>query len=310
MFKRMAEFGPDSGGRVKGVTIVKPIVYGNVARYFGKKREEDGHTHQWTVYVKPYRNEDMSAYVKKIQFKLHESYGNPLRDTVWTEKHTYARYDRASQVKTQLWRRHSGACSRTAIHGAARSALECRHQSWVFTCERDSAVSRVTLYHLLKLFQSDTNAMLGKKTVVSEFYDEMIFQDPTAMMQQLLTTSRQLTLGAYKHETECPSHTASLGTEAPLKGRMTPGAIGRSGVVDRKKCLHNKGLYDPQRCAHSGSTVVELESKTREKLDAAKKKTSFEISELKERLKASRETINGLKSEIKKLEEDDQSKDM
>ncbi|KAH0501899.1 YEATS domain-containing protein 4, partial [Microtus ochrogaster] len=61
------------------VTIVKPIVYGNVARYFGKKREEDGHTHQWTVYVKPYRNEDMSAYVKKIQFKLHESYGNPLR---------------------------------------------------------------------------------------------------------------------------------------------------------------------------------------------------------------------------------------
>ncbi|KAM9673142.1 YEATS domain-containing protein 4 isoform 6-T6 [Trichechus inunguis] len=205
MFKRMAEFGPDSGGRVKplcllevmrnmsnvhlrtehgmeqaclpnfshGVTIVKPIVYGNVARYFGKKREEDGHTHQWTVYVKPYRNE-------------------------------------------------------------------------------------VTLYHLLKLFQSDTNAMLGKKTVVSEFYDEMIFQDPTAMMQQLLTTSRQLTLGAYKHETE----------------------------------------------------FAELEVKTREKLEAAKKKTSFEIAELKERLKASRETINCLKNEIRKLEEDDQTKEI
>lgn len=41
----------------QGVTIVKPIVFGNVARYFGKKREEDGHTHQWSVYVKPYRNE-------------------------------------------------------------------------------------------------------------------------------------------------------------------------------------------------------------------------------------------------------------
>ena len=35
--------------------------------------------------------------------------------------------------------------------------------------------------------------------------------------------------------------------------------------------------------------------KTREKLEAAKKKTSFEIAELKERLKASRETINCLK---------------
>ncbi|XP_036698215.1 YEATS domain-containing protein 4-like [Balaenoptera musculus] len=175
MFKRMAEFEPDSGGRVKGVTVVKPIVYGNVAPYCGKKREEDGHTHQWTVYVKPYRNEDIP----------------------------------------------------------------------------------VTLYHLLKLFQSDTNAMLGKKTVVSEFYDE-IFQDPTAVMLQLLTTSRQLTLGAYKHETE----------------------------------------------------FAELEVKTREKLEAVGKKTNFEIAELKERLKASRETINCLKNEIRKLKEDDQTKEI
>ncbi|XP_032484412.1 YEATS domain-containing protein 4-like isoform X2 [Phocoena sinus] len=177
MFKRMAESGPESGGRVKGVTTVKPIIYGNVARYFGKKREEDGHTHQWTAYVKPYRNEDIP----------------------------------------------------------------------------------VTLFHLLKLFQSDTNAMLGKKTVVSELYDEMIFQDTTAMIQQLLT-SRQLTLGSYKHERE----------------------------------------------------FAELEVKTREKLEAAekKKKTSFEIAELRERLKASRETINCLKSEIRKLEEDDQTKEI
>uniref|UniRef100_A0AAQ4QW50 YEATS domain-containing protein n=1 Tax=Gasterosteus aculeatus aculeatus TaxID=481459 RepID=A0AAQ4QW50_GASAC len=155
----------------QGITIVKPIVFGNVARYFGKKREEDGHTHQWSVYVKPYRNE-------------------------------------------------------------------------------------VTLYHLLKLFQSDSSA-IPKKTVVSEFYDEMIFQDPTAMMQQLLTTSRQLTLGAYKHETE----------------------------------------------------FNELEQRTKEKMEAAKKRTSQEITELKDKLKASRENINHLKAEIRKLEEDGDHKD-
>lgn len=63
----------------QGVTEVKPIVYGNISKGFGKKREEDGHTHQWTVYVKPYNNEDMSTYVKKIHFKLHESYENPNR---------------------------------------------------------------------------------------------------------------------------------------------------------------------------------------------------------------------------------------
>lgn len=42
---------------LKGLTIVKPVIYGNISRYFGKKRDEDGHTHQWTVYVKPYKNE-------------------------------------------------------------------------------------------------------------------------------------------------------------------------------------------------------------------------------------------------------------
>ena len=50
--------------RVKGVTIVKPIVYGSSSTPFGKKREPDGHTHEWTIYVKPHTNEDISAYVK------------------------------------------------------------------------------------------------------------------------------------------------------------------------------------------------------------------------------------------------------
>lgn len=31
------------------------------------------------MYVKPYHNEDMSTYVKKVHFKLHESYNNPNR---------------------------------------------------------------------------------------------------------------------------------------------------------------------------------------------------------------------------------------
>ena len=55
------------------------VCEGNVSKYFGKKREEDGHTHQWTVYLKPYKNEDMSAYVKKVNFKLHDSYSNANR---------------------------------------------------------------------------------------------------------------------------------------------------------------------------------------------------------------------------------------
>ena len=57
--------------RVKGVTIVKPIVYGSSSTPFGKKREPDGHTHEWTIYVKPHTNEDISAYVEfRFQARL------------------------------------------------------------------------------------------------------------------------------------------------------------------------------------------------------------------------------------------------
>ncbi|CAH1773060.1 unnamed protein product [Owenia fusiformis] len=167
----MAETGADPGSRMKGVAIIKPIVYGNQARYFGKKREEDGHTHQWTVYVKPFRNEDMSTYVKKVHFKLHESIPNFNRIVT---KPPY-------EVTETGW-------------GEFEIIIKIY---FIDPNERP-----VTLYHLLKLFQSETNIMLGKKALVQEFYDEIIFQDPTTMMHQALTTTRPLTLGTYRHETD------------------------------------------------------------------------------------------------------------
>lgn len=57
------------------------------------------------------------------------------------------------------------------------------------------------------------------------------------------------------------------------------------------------------------SPVGELEQRTKEKLEVAKKRTSQEIAELKDKLKASRENINHLKAEIRKLEEDGDHKE-
>jgi len=164
--------------RVKGVTIVKPIVYGSSSTPFGKKREPDGHTHEWTIYVKPHTNEDISAYVKKVQFRLHDSYANSNRvvskppyevtETGWGEFEV--------QIKIHF-------------HDAA-------------------AEKPITVYHVLKLFHAQTGdstskAMVqGRTTVVSEFYDEIVFQDPTQYMHTLLTTTRPLTLSAYKHTTD------------------------------------------------------------------------------------------------------------
>ena len=67
----MSDLSPVDAARAKGKTVVKPIVFGNESKYFGKKRETDGHTHSWTVYVKPYDDkEDMSTFIKKVSEKF------------------------------------------------------------------------------------------------------------------------------------------------------------------------------------------------------------------------------------------------
>ena len=40
---------------------------------------------------------------------------------------------------------------------------------------------QVTVYHLLKLFQSETDVMLGKKSLVAEYYDEMVGEHVVGM---------------------------------------------------------------------------------------------------------------------------------
>ncbi|XP_037075697.1 LOW QUALITY PROTEIN: YEATS domain-containing protein 4-like [Pollicipes pollicipes] len=184
----------EASGRMKGIAIVKPIVYGNLARPFGKKREEDGHTHEWTVYAKPYKNEDMSVYVKKVQFKLHDSYPNATRVV---SKPPY-------EVTETGW-------------GEFEVVIKIYFE--------DPNERPVTLYHVLKLFPSSgapAPVVVGPaKTLVCEYYDEIIFQDPSLMMQQLLTATRQITLGPYKHETDFEEKRAK--TEAAVanaKGKV------------------------------------------------------------------------------------------
>lgn len=68
----------------------------------------------------------------------------------------------------------------------------------------------MTVYHILKLFQTPPEVQVGKKNLVSEFYDEIIFQDPTALMQHLLSSTKPLTTGIWKHDTDCKYYTNAI----------------------------------------------------------------------------------------------------
>ena len=150
------------------------ILFGNVSHHLGKKRELDGHTHDWRVYVKPVDNEDMSPYVKKVQFRLHESYANQNRIV---SKPPY-------EVSESGW-------------GEFEIQIRIHFN--------DVNEKPVTFYHVLKLFHNSSGSSVGgggsgeggggsggtsnvphggtttaiiqgRKSVISECYDEIIFQ--------------------------------------------------------------------------------------------------------------------------------------
>jgi hypothetical protein len=73
--------------RVRNVSISRPILYGSIAIPITKKDpqpEDPSHTHRWTVYVKDASGEDMSHFIKKVSFKLHDSFVPPVRGILST----------------------------------------------------------------------------------------------------------------------------------------------------------------------------------------------------------------------------------
>lgn len=75
-----------SNRRIKYLSVAKPIVYGNSAQKLDENSKSvsipQEHTHLWTVFVKsPTVNgdADLTKFIKKVIFKLHDTYKNPIR---------------------------------------------------------------------------------------------------------------------------------------------------------------------------------------------------------------------------------------
>ncbi|XP_030376981.1 YEATS domain-containing protein 4 isoform X2 [Scaptodrosophila lebanonensis] len=121
----------------------------------------------------------MSIYVKKVHFKLHESYANPNRIVV---KPPY-------EITETGW-------------GEFEVVIKIYFN--------DQSERPVTCYHILKLFQSpvvdgeltSSTTMDTKKGLVSESYEEIVFQEPTQIMQHYLLLSDQSSIGLLNHDTD------------------------------------------------------------------------------------------------------------
>ncbi len=73
------------GKRVKGIQIFRPFIFGTTARPFDEKTNPkpagvpDDHTHSWEVFMKGVDDTDITHWLRRVQFKLHESIPNHIR---------------------------------------------------------------------------------------------------------------------------------------------------------------------------------------------------------------------------------------
>ncbi|CCE78160.1 Piso0_000776 [Millerozyma farinosa CBS 7064] len=152
--------------RIKNVSISVPILYGNHAvKLAPEKRTEKtppDHTHEWTVFLKPVQDIDLSQLIKKVTFKLHETYDTPVRAV---DKPPY-------EVTETGWGEFEIVIK---IHFHSGSELGINEKNF-------------QIFHGLKLHPFNPKSPQRENGEVhSVLYDELVFQDPTEKVFEILT---------------------------------------------------------------------------------------------------------------------------
>ncbi|KAI8618180.1 protein AF-9 [Chytriomyces sp. MP71] len=143
-----------SSRRLKGEQFCCPIIYGSIAAPIGKKDpppSDPTHTHRWTIFFRAANGQDLSHVIKRVSFKLHESFVPPTR-VVETQPF---------EVTETGW-------------GEFEIVIKL---SFV-----DSQEKTVTLFHQLQLYPKEDPlgeaVDMAKQPIISEHYDELVFNEP------------------------------------------------------------------------------------------------------------------------------------
>ncbi|KAF7775801.1 hypothetical protein Agabi119p4_4194 [Agaricus bisporus var. burnettii] len=166
--------------RVRGLTIFRPIIYGNTATVLAEKERQTlphaDHTHKWTVAVRSAASapgsdivggaDDIAHFIKRVSFKLHDTYPNPSRNI---DKPPF-------EVSETGW---------------GEFEIQIR-----ITFVAESGEKAMTLYHHLKLHPwaaagepeiPPLNVAIKMGPVHSWQYDEVVFNDPFQNFLNILT---------------------------------------------------------------------------------------------------------------------------
>ncbi|OAL34669.1 hypothetical protein AYO20_06086 [Fonsecaea nubica] len=160
---------PAGTKRVRGVQIYRPFIYGTEAIPFDpENRPKDAppdHTHKWRVFVRGINNEDISYWLRKVQFKLHDTYANSVR---MIESPPF-------EVEETGW-------------GEFEIAIK-------FYFVPESTEKPQQIWHGLKLhpYYGDIEQQKKNRSMISSVcYEEVLFNEPVEAFYEILTGGSQV----------------------------------------------------------------------------------------------------------------------
>ncbi|KAG6004185.1 NuA4 histone H4 acetyltransferase complex and the SWR1 complex subunit [Claviceps maximensis] len=159
------------GKRVKLTQVRRPFIFGTTAIPFSEMNPKppgtpDNHTHSWEVFVKGLEDTDITYWVRRVQFKLHESIPNYVRMVEGEPGKPFT-------VKETGW-------------GEFDITIKLYYVN-------DSGEKPQTLYHYLRLHpfgrtEEEKQAMVTKNGEVRSWsYEEQLFNEPYEAFYQMLT---------------------------------------------------------------------------------------------------------------------------
>ncbi|KAL9713044.1 NuA4 histone H4 acetyltransferase complex and the SWR1 complex subunit [Leucoagaricus gongylophorus] len=195
--------------RVRGLSIYRPITYGNTATVLTEKERQaypSDHTHKWTVAVRSAASapnsdivggaDDISHFVKRVTFKLHDTYANPSRNV---DKPPF-------EVSETGWGEFEIQIRITFVPESGEKAMTLYHHlklhPWAATGEPEIPPLEVAVKH---------------GPVHSWQYDEVVFNDPFQNFLNTLTAHPPTPLPKMKRK-PVPFHLAHPASLEASKG--------------------------------------------------------------------------------------------
>lgn len=161
------------GKRNKGTQVIRPFIVGSTAVPFNETTNPkpagvpDNHTHSWRVFVKGLEDTDITYWVRRIQFKLHESIPNHVRMVEGQPGKPF-------EVSDTGW-------------GEFEVAVKLYYIN-------ESGEKPQTLYHYLRLHpygrteEEKQQMIMENGEVISWAYEEQLFNEPFDAFFRILTS--------------------------------------------------------------------------------------------------------------------------